>query len=549
MREWRHLLTQFSEERAATYRAEGWWVNRRLVDYLDDVIATGPDRVAIVDRDGPMSYGELARSADNVAAGLAAHGVEPGEVVTCQLPNWREVLVVALACGRLGAVYNGVAPIFRERDLAAMVRIARPRVLVVPDTFHGFSHAAMAASLQRREGGPQVVFVIGEDDPQPGLMSWRVLTERDWGPPPQPPASATEPDAVAQLAFTSGTTGEPKGILHTHNTVLAATKAFVDVLGLGPADVFHMASTLGHQTGFLFGVQMGVMTGGEVVLQENWDAVRFTELIEAERVTMTNGAIPFLSDLLHVPDLAERDLSSLRYFGCFGAGLPRPLAQLTRRLLPACRLFGGWGMTETGLAVINPPKDTLSQVCDSDGVPINGTELRVLDEALEHERPAGVEGELVTRGPLRHLGFAQPELSAQLFLEGDWYVTGDRGSLGDASRFTMSARSKDIIIRGGENIPVVEVENLLLSHPGVRTVSVVAVPDERLGERACACVIVEPGASFTIDDMSAWLSEHQLTTQYWPEMLEIFDAFPTTASGKTQKFRLRELVAARRLSS
>ncbi len=541
MQDWTSHLTQYDPERAATYKQRGWWPDRTLADYLDTAVEQRPDGKAIIDRSGQLSYAELWTTVQRAARALVALGVEPGDVVTCQLPNWREVLVLASACSRIGAVYNGIAPIFRERDMAVMLRIARSKVLVEPATFHSFDQAGMAVSLQQQADTIRRVVIVGDQVPE-GMLSWEgflALGDRG-GTLPTPPL----PDQVAQLAFTSGTTGQPKGVLHTHNTVLAATKAFVDELGLTADDCFHMASTLGHQTGFLFGVQMPIMTGGPVVLQEVWQPAEFVELVDAERITMTNGAIPYLSDLLHAPNLAEHDTTSLRLFGCFGAGLPRALAQRAVDQLPDCTVFGGWGMTETGLAVINPPTDTLEQICDTDGLPVAGTEIRVLTDDLSGDAGEGVDGELVTRGPLRHLGFAQQELSEQLFLDGDWYVTGDRGHLVEGDRFVMTARSKDIVIRGGENIPVAEVESLLLEHNAVLSAAVVAIPDERLGEKACACVVCEPGHDFSFEDMTGWLREKKLTPQYWPELLQVCTEFPTTASGKVQKFRLREQVAA-----
>jgi non-ribosomal peptide synthetase component E (peptide arylation enzyme) len=537
MRDWSSHLTQFDEQRARIYKKNGWWPDRTLASYLDQAAAADPAKTAVVDRSGRISYGDLRDTVTRLGAALVRAGVEPGDVVTCQLPNWREVLVVAAACSRIGAVYNGIAPIFRERDMAVMLRLARPKVLVEPAAFHGFDHAAMAASLRDRTDGLDHVVIVGGPAPE-GMTGGEEFLETGDAVTslPEPP----DPDTVAQAAFTSGTTGEPKGILHTHNTVLAATKTFVDQFGLTAADTFHMASTLGHQTGFLFGVQMPLMTGSTLVLQDTWSAADFVELIEAEKISMTNGAIPYLSDLLHAPNFADHDSSSLRLFGCFGAGLPRPLVLRARELLPGCTVFGGWGMTETGLAVTNPPSDTLEQICDTDGVPAPGTEIRILDETLRADAPAGLDGELVTRGPLRHLGFVQPELSQKYFLDGDWYLTGDRGHLLEGNRFVMTARSKDIIVRGGENIPVAEVEALLLEHPAVLSVAIIAVPDERLGEKACACVICEPGETFTVEVMRAWLEEKKLTRQYWPELVQVLAEFPTTASGKVQKFKLRE---------
>ncbi len=543
MKDWQGNLTQFNAERAAAYRAEGWWPQTTLAGYLDTAAAATPDKTAIVDRSGRLTYAELKKLVDRVGDGLVSLGVEPGDVVTVQLPNWHEMLVLATACSRIGAVFNGIAPIFRGRDMKAMLELARPMVLVVPGVFRGFDHAEMGARLLEQIPSISTLIVVGDEVPQ-AARSWAGFISTEWAFSGDA-RMGRDPDEVCQVAFTSGTTGMPKGILHTHNTALAATKAFVDRFGLGADDVFHMASTLGHQTGFLYGLQMPLVTGSKLVLQDHWDPEEFVRLINEEGITMTNGAIPYLSDLLHASNLSQYDVSSLRLFGCFGAGLPRPIAIRAARALPQCKIFGGWGMTETGLSVTNLSDDSLELVCDTDGLPVPGTEIRIFDDGLADECPVDTEGELVTRGPLRHLGFVQRELSQTLFLDGDWYVTGDRGKIRLDGRLIMTTRSKDIIVRGGENVPVAEVEALLLEHPSVRGIAIVGVPDERLGEMACACVICEPSQSFDLEEMRAFLEEKDLTRQYWPERLECFEEFPTTASGKTQKFKLRELLALR----
>ena len=201
-------------------------------------------------------------------------------------------------------------------------------------------------------------------------------------------------------------------------------------------------------------------------------------------------------------------------------------------------------MTETGLAVTNLLTDPIETVCAVDGRPLDGAQLRILDDQLAGDMPAGREGNLVVRGPQRHLGFLQQELSETCFTGRDWYITGDRGRFRDDGQFAMTTRAKDIIIRGGENIPVPDVENVLLEHPAVAEVAVVAVPDERLGERACACVVLEPGQDLALGQMRDWFREHRVTTQFWPEYVHIIAALPKTPSGKTRKYALRHEVAS-----
>lgn len=544
MKNWRSYLTQLTDEKIKEYTEKGYWPNKRLCEYLDDAAALFPDKIAIVDRFGRYTYKQFKDWVDNTALGLLHLGIEKGDVISFQLPNWKEVLILTYACTRIGAVFNAIAPIFRERDMGVMLKLAKPRIMVVPDVFRDFNHAEMIKSLWPQVPGLEKVFVVGKEIPG-GMESFEKFLNTPWEEKvgkDELKKIEVDPNSVTQLAFTSGTTGEPKGVLHTHNTVLDTIQTWKEIYGLNENDIIHMASTLGHQTGFLYGTELPIVIKGTGVYQDVWNAVEFVELVERERITMSNGAIPFLSDFLRAPNFDKHDLSSLRLFGCFGAGLPRPLARLAHEKLPGVFIFGGWGMTETSLCVLNRPTDPIDLICETDGRPCRGTEIKIMSNDFQRELPPGEEGELVTRGPMLTLGFLQPELAKDLFLEGGWYITGDRGYIREDGNFVMTSRSKDIIVRGGENIPVLEVENLLLEHPSIQSVAVVAVPDERLGERACACIITYPGKAFTFEDMIAWLKEKKLTRQFWPEILEVFSEFPTTASGKIQKYRLREII-------
>lgn len=544
MRDWLSYLTQLTDEKIKNYTEQGYWANKRLCEYLDEAAALYPNKIAIVDRFGQYSYKQFSKWVDNLAMGFIANGVERGDVISFQLPNWKEVLIITYACTKIGAVFNAIAPIFRERDIGKMLELAGSKFMIVPYSFRNFSHMEMMQSLQL----PclEKVFIVKTDMSQTipeNMISFNEFLEFPWSEKVDENTALqikVDPNHVTQVAFTSGTTGEPKGILHTHNTLLDTCQSWIERFNLTENDVFHMASTLGHQTGFLYGTEMPIIAKGKIVLQDIWDPTQFVQLIEREKITMSNGAIPFLDDMLHVPNLGDYDLSSLRLFGCFGAGLPRPLARLAYDKLPNVTLFGGWGMTETSLPVTNLPNDPIDKVCETDGIPVRGSEVRVMNNYYTEFLPPGMEGEIVTRGPMRHLGFLQPHLSNELFIEGDWYKTGDRGIIREDGNLVMTTRSKDIIVRGGENIPVLEIENLLLEHPKVNMAAVVAVPDERLGEKACACVVPHGNQEFTFQDLLSWMVEHKLTKQYWPELLEVFTEFPTTPSGKIQKFNLRE---------
>jgi cyclohexanecarboxylate-CoA ligase len=303
-----------------------------------------------------------------------------------------------------------------------------------------------------------------------------------------------------------------------------------------------MASTLAHQTGYLYGYCLSMLLGATVVWMDVWQAEAAARLVAAEGVTFTMGATPFLRDLTYLSGASA--MRSLRLFISAGAPIPRPLVKDARAQL-GCAISAGWGMTENGLVTCNGLADPEDKVFGTDGLPLPGMELRVVD-ADGRDLPRGSEGELLVRGPAQFVGyFERPAFTAEAHTPDGWFRTGDRATLDDGGYVAITGRSKDLIIRGGENIPVAEVENLLYAHPKIADVAIVAMPDPRLVERACAVVIPRAGQSITLGEISAFLEEHQLARYKFPERLEIVDEFPMTPSGKVQKYRLRQLVNER----
>ena len=308
-------------------------------------------------------------------------------------------------------------------------------------------------------------------------------------------------------------------------------------------DVIHMASTFAHLTGFLYGVRLPTQVGGATaVYQDVWDPARFVDLVEQYRISYTSAATPFLADTLGRPDLADRDLSSLRIFACMGAPIPRAILRAAKQALPGLTVLGGWGQSENGLVTLGKPGDPEEKLVERDGYPWPGMEIRVVDLAGA-DLPAGEEGRLQVRGPFLFVGYAERLEMTRAGFDGDWFDTGDLAVIDADGYLNITGRTKDVIIRGGENIPVAYVENVLYEHPAVAGVAVVGVPDPRLQERACACVVLDQGAELTFDQLKEFLAGKGVAKQYWPESLQVLPELPRTASGKIQKFKLRDLVA------
>jgi cyclohexanecarboxylate-CoA ligase len=513
-----------------------------LLDHLARVVAATPEKTAVVAfrTDGAtvetrLSYRELDAMAETVSRNLAARGVGAGDTVSFQLPNWWEFSVLHLACLKLGAVSNPLMVIFRARELGFMLKLAETKVLVVPARFRGFDYAEMADGLRAVLPDLRHVFTAGGSgrgaEPFEALLAANAT---------KLPEAALAADDVIQLLYTSGTTGEPKGVLHTSNTMLANLVPFAARLALGAGDVIHMPSPMAHQLGFMYGLVLPVMLGATAVLQDIFTAPEMARQIVAEGASFTMGATPFLNDLTEHVAASGVPTSSLRVFVSAGAPIPRALVAKARPTLGAA-VISAWGMSENGAVTTTRIEDDEARATTTDGCALPGMEVGVFDPDGART-PAGAEGQLKVRGCSNFAGYLKrPELD-NTDAEG-WFDTGDLARMGGDGYIRIAGRSKDIIIRGGENIPVVEVEGLLYRHPAVAEVAVVGYPDERLGERACAFVKLREGAEFDFAEMAAYLGGQQMARQYIPERLEIVSELPRTPSGKIQKFRLREVAS------
>jgi cyclohexanecarboxylate-CoA ligase len=520
------------------------WRNRRLASYLDDAVSTDPERLALVayagDSRAALTYGEYDEHADRVGRGLADLGVRSGGVVAVQLPNWWQFGPLIYGIQRLGAVYTGIGIAYRARETRFILERTEARVVVIPARFRGFDHIQMMrelrADLPRLE---HVVVVEGEAPEEPGWLTFEQLCRETGAPRPE-----VDPIALAHIGFSSGTTGEPKGIMNSHNTLDAVLENFIKIHDrlLDQHLVDLIPSPITHHTGFLWGVLMSARAGGTAVLMEAWNADRALQIMERERVTGMWAASTFLQDLLQSPRLDSTELSSLEFICIPGAPIPRRLVPEARERLGAF-IIPAWGMTEYGIGLSASRELDRDLMERTDGVPAPGAELRVMGPEGE-ELGDDEEGDLELRGAGLFLGYyKRPDLTGESFDDEGWFKTGDRAVRHAGRYFELTGRSKDIVIRGGENIPVVEVENLLHAHPKVRDVAVVGYPDERLGERACAFVVLKPKESMTLPEAVDFLLARGLSKHFLPERLEVSEGLPYTSSGKVQKFKLRDQLA------
>lgn len=507
--------------------------DRAIDDFVDAAARAHPAKPAIVDRFGVLTWAEVEVLSRRLAAGLASLGVRQGDRVAVQLPNWRHFPLLEYALSRLGAICVPLPAIYRERELKFMLGLVCPVVVVVPSSFRDFDHATMVEGLRPMLPSLRGVVVVGAPV-HDGHVPFDALISgsRYEG------AGRTDPNAVTEIVFTSGTTGEPKGVMHSANSNMCPLFSLIAQQGLDSDETILMGSTFGHQTGFVYGGQLPAVLGGTLVLLDRWDAKAGAALIREHQVTWTMGATPFLQDLAE--RASREDLASLRTFLCSGAPIP-PSLLATARMKTGAFIASGWGMTEVGLVTLARPGDGDEQVSQSDGRAFDCMEIRTTDD--QGVAACGIEGDLWCRGPSMFLGYYErPELTSKSFSGDGWFGTGDRGRVDASGYLRIVGRTKDIVIRGGENIPVTEVEDLLRQHPAVDRVAVVGVPDQRLQERACAVVVPREASSFTLEDMQRHLLNCRMAQQYVPEHLVLLHELPMTPSGKVQKFVLRKQV-------
>jgi cyclohexanecarboxylate-CoA ligase len=532
---------------------KGWW--RRDRTFLDDflgVVSKKPDKVALVASsssapDGVcLTYACLGRLVDRIAFAMLGRGVRSEDVVSVQLPNWWEFTAVTLACARLGATVNPIPPVLRRHEVGFILSALRARMCFFPYEFRGFSHAGMMSDLHADLPELTDLVVVGA----PSGTSWPRFEDDFMATPLEDERSVEEldarrpsPDDVAQVQFTSGTTGQPKGVVHTYNTLYAGYRALIERLGLTSEDVVLAPSTMGHQTGFLNGCVMPMAEGMKVVYQDKWNADIMLGLIETEGVTYTCGATPFLVDACAAMKKQPRDVSTLRYFRLGGAPVPAGLVREASELLGA-RIAVSWGMTENGICTLSRSDGTPEEVASNDGYPLPWVQLKVIGRDGQTEEP-GRDGLLKVRSASQCVDYVPDHDGFTRAFDVDgFFDTGDVARINPDGSIRITGRVKEMIIRGGENIPVVELERALESHPCIGEVALVGVPDARLGERVCAVVVRAPSHPEpdlrTIQDHLGSLG---IATQFWPEYLVIRDVLPRTAAGKVRKTELREIVA------
>jgi acyl-CoA synthetase (AMP-forming)/AMP-acid ligase II len=529
------------EARAARWRAIGQWTGETQHDLLERATAATPDKIAISDGTASITYAELRDAVDRMAAAYRAAGIGEDDVVAIQLPNWIEFAPVFFALERVGAVAVTVSTDFRARELEYILRFSEARGFVTTGQYRGFDHLGMALDLQMRLPNLALIGSL-RAEPRAGVTALDAAFAASGQPPGFRPLRQPAA-AVMRMAFTSGTTGNPKGVMHSHETTLPAARILNHDLRLGPEDRMMIWLPLGLNWGYLTLVQ-AIMAGATAVLLERFSAKPALALLARERCTYVPTAPASLTALLQLPDMAGADLSALRLVVSGGASAPVETIRAWRAAAPG-HLLELYGMLEDGFHTFTRQEDDPEEVAGSVGRVATAMGLRLLDPE-GHDVPAGSEGEIAADGPSVHLGYhANPSANAEAFTPDGWFRTGDLGFIDTRGNLRISGRVKEMINRGGKKFFPREIEEVLYTHPGILYCAIVGLPDARLGERACLCIVPRPGEP--VLDLAGVLEflGDGFATYKLPERVVVLPELPFTPTGKIQRHKLAQAILAR----
>jgi cyclohexanecarboxylate-CoA ligase len=506
----------------ARWRAQHIWTDETLLDRL---AAVDGESLAFVDGAVRVTIADRRARSRSVAGGVRERGVLPGSVVAWQLPNWWEAVVLCWAIWRCGAVASPITPTLGAHELGFILSRTDAQLVVVPRTFRGTDYPA----LVRAAGFTgEVIEVRGGSSLPEGTAA---------------PDADISVDDAAVILWTSGTTSDPKGVVHTHQSLRVEADTIAAAHEIQPGESLLLPMPVTHVAGLTYGILLPVTSGITTVLMDVWEPGRALGLVAQEDVAVMISTPVFMRTMIDHPSFANAERGSVRMFSLGGAGVAPAMVREGADAF-ACWCKRTYGSTEYPTLTTGRFGDTLARDSATDGPLIGDAELRIVDPKTLVDVPPGTPGELLARGPEMFVGYLDAALDADAFVDGGWFRTGDL-AVYDGEYLTIVDRLKDIIIRGGENISAQEVEALLVTHPAVADAACVAMPDPVMGEKVCVYVIPAPDAAPTLDDVRTHLLAHGLARFKLPERLELRSSLPRTASGKVQKSPLRDELRAR----
>lgn len=533
------FAVRWSEALATRWLRAGHWQPGTLADVAREQTAADPTRTLLIEGDRHITRGEVYDDALRLAGYLRERGARPGQVLALQLPNWSESAVIVLAARMLGLVINPIPPIYREAELRYMLAATRARFLFIPAQFRGCDYRALVATLRADLPDLEEVVVLRGESGRD--IAWAQVSAGE----PAATLPEVDPAAVFMVMFTSGTTGRAKGVLQTHYTFGYKARQMIAAWQVDDTDVIFMPSPVTHITGAIWAFDIPWLSGAPAVLLDIWDVDDGIEAIRRHGCTISGGATPFLQQLLAAGLDRREALASLRTFFCGGTAVSPQLIREVSDAFPGCLFFRAYGSTEVMTVTLGISSRAEAALgAETDGVVRPPIEVRLVDDAGRVISEDGVEGEILARGPEQFAGYLDATDNDGAFDDDGFFRMGDLGCWSREHYLVITGRKKDIIIRSGENISPREVEDVLMEHPAVAEVAVVAMPSATTGEMGCAFVALAAGAAFDLGEMRRFLGQAGLAKQKFPEWLEIVDDFPRVPSGKVRKDLLREQARA-----
>jgi cyclohexanecarboxylate-CoA ligase len=522
------------------YRRDGWWRDGTFLGDLRRHAAADPAKPAIIARRSAdaetetVSYAEIVAATDRFSRALLALDVKPGEFVGIHMPDYWEMLPLALAAIQIGARISPLMPSFRRRELELAARTTQMRVFITVADHDGNRPAETMLDIATRVPSVEHIVVMGAGRPEP-TMSFDDFLARADGDLAELEGRELPADDPYLILFTSGTTGDPKGALHSQNTLYAGIRGYQTTLDFDSSLVKMSPHTNMHYVGFVQNLLTPLAVGGTAVVAGGWNPDLYLEMFERHGVTMFYAGPGFVSQILHAQQAQPRDTSSLRYIVSGSAPVPPSLVQQVRDTF-GVRLYSLWGMTENGPVTMSRPEDPWDWPAQSDGRATGGMQVRI-DPMPGRSDGAGP---LWVRGPAQCLGYYQNDAAYAEDLDADgWFHTGDLARDDGRGGIRIAGRTKDIIMHTSFNVPVLDIENVLLTHPKVAEVALIGLPDEAVVERVCA-VIVPAGQAPDLPELVAFLRGEGVGELYLPERLQVVPEMPRTATGKIRKVELRQ---------
>ncbi|MED5813583.1 AMP-binding protein [Mycolicibacterium sp. 050232] len=510
---------RLDETRAADAYARGLWVSTTLADSLADAARDTPDRPLVIDGDTTLTARELHDRARALAMQLT-DWMPAGSVVSFMLPNWHEAAIIYLGATLAGMAVNPILPSLRDRELCFILDDAQSRAIFIPAEFGGHDYAAMLTRVvSQLDTPPEVVVLRGDPGPHHAFDALPAAPDRA--------LPVLDPDDIRMIMYTSGTTGRPKGVLHSHNSINALIRQLREHWMIDPGDTFLVPSPIAHIGGSIYAFECPLLLGSTAVLMQRWNAGDGVALMTEHRCTHMAGATPFLEQLLGAAERAGTRLPDLKVFICGGASVPPSLIRRASGYFDRAVVSRVYGSTEVPVTTVGSlAPGGVEHAAETDGRP-GIAEIRL------------VSGEIRARGPQMLLGYLHPEDEIESFDENGFFRTGDLGRWVDGDYLQVTGRAKDLIIRNGENISPKEVEDLLVGQLGIIEAAVVGLPDERTGERACAVLVTTDGKRPGVTDLGRLLAEHGLARFKTPERVEIWESLPKNDAGKVLKHQIR----------